>query len=96
MAMPHEDEIRSVERVRAQKRKGAAPKEPPHSLVNPNFRHKTSAREIAFGLGSLAAILAGALGEWAGVSFAIGALGVMVFAMIMSTALFLPSVRKMA
>lgn len=55
-----------------------------------------SLREVAYGLGSLAALLAGVIGEWAGVTFAIGVLGVMVFAMIMSTALFLPSVRKMA
>lgn len=54
-----------------------------------------SLREVANGLGSAAAVLAGGIGEWAGVTFAIGTLGTMVFAIILALTLLLPRVREM-
>jgi MFS family permease len=53
-----------------------------------------SLREVGNGLGSAGAVLAGGIGEWAGVTFAIGSLGVGFLAVILAMILFLPRVRE--
>lgn len=54
-----------------------------------------SLREVGNGIGSAAAILAGGIGEWAGITYAMGSLGVMFFAVLLGISFFLPRVRQM-
>jgi len=53
-----------------------------------------SLRDVTKGLGSAAVLIAGAVGEWAGVPVAIGMLGVLAFTVFLLIALLAPQIRK--